>query len=702
MTQMNEATLNGELDKLVHDATGNNSTFISENEELLDRYEGNPYGDEQPERSKVVSNDVMDIVEADMPALARIFLGTNDVFKFKPNTAKEDDVKEAEDKTKYVNWQVRHQPWSFSVIHGFIKNALIHKTSVVKYFVEEITEVEEHKKKDISNEEAAMFEESFKGEDVEIVREEEGENDEKTLVFKVSRKTKCTKIVDVPLESFRMTKNASDKETAPMVGDVTLMTRGELLALGFDKKTISSLSLVGGNGQIGTETNNSSENSRLSDIRDAQEGGTDDTQAIDDWASEQVEVEDLYPLIDFDGDGIAERRHVMRSGDTVLVNEVFNHVPYAQMSSILMPHKAIGKSRAELAAPTARIKTAILRGVNDNIYAVNNPRMGANKNVEMDDLLVMRPNGVVRTNTETPIANDLMPITIPYIGDKAMQVIQYYDQSRAQTTGSLMASQGLNADDLGKETATRFEGIQDNSDQKVELVARVMAETGFRQLFEGVAWLDANFQNTAVEIEVLGEELSVNPADWKFKHNVVSRVGLGAGDDEQMLQTMSALWAVHQQLQTVNSPMTDEIKRFNILKQMVNASGLPEETEFFNNPERPEQLITAQNEILTNLVQQLQEQVAQLQNPLAEAETIKAQAKLVEAQGKQQIDVAKLAEDQRQFQVSTVQKQDQFMKDLALSLTELEAKFAQQLDAGFQQNKSVLEFDPNTGDLVAS
>ena len=710
MAQMNEATLNGELDKLVHDATGNNSTFIAENEELLDRYEGNPYGDELPERSKVISNDVMDIVEADMPALARIFLGVSDVFKFKPNSAKEDDVKEADDKTKYVNWQVRHQPWSFSVIHGFIKNALIQKTSVVKYFIKETTEVEEHKKTGLSNIELAGVEKSLKGEDVkkveknvDLVREEENEGEEEnTVVFKVSRKTKCAKIVDVPLETFRMTKNAVDKDTAAMVGDVTLMTRGELLALGFKKETISKLSLVAGDGQIGTQTSVSSEASRLSDIRDAAEGGTDDTQAIDDWASEQVEVEDLYPLVDFDGDGIAERRHIMRSGETVLINEVFNHVPYALMSSILMPHKAIGKSRAELAAPTARIKTAILRGVNDNIYAVNNPRMGANTNVEMDDLLVMRPAGVVRSNADTPIANDLMPIEIPYIGDKAMQVIQYYDQARAQTTGSLLASQGLNADDLGKETATRFEGIQDNSDQKVELVARVMAETGFRALFEGVAWLDANFQNTAVEIEVLGEELSVNPGDWKFKHEVVSRVGLGAGDDEAMLQTMSALWVVHQQLREMNSPMTDEVKRFNILKQMVNASGLPEETEFFNNPERPEQLITAQNEILTNLVQQLQDQVAQLQNPLAEAETIKAKATLIKAQGQQQLDVAQMGEDQRQFNIDTAQKQDQFMKDLALQLTALEAKFVQQLDTGFQQNRSVLEFDPATGGFVAS
>jgi hypothetical protein len=663
--QMNEATLKKELDVLTQDATGNNATFIAENEYLLDRYEGNPYGDEVPERSKVISNDVMDLVEADMPSLARIFLGPSEVFKFKPNSTKEDDVKEADDKTKYVNWQVRSQPWSFSVLHGFIKNAEIQKVSVVKYFIEETTEVEEHKKTGLSDVELGIFEDSLKGEDiksVKIVREETTEGEDNDIVFKVERTVKSVKIVDVPLESFRLTKNATDKESAPLIGDVSIMTRGELMARGFKKEEINQLSLIG----------EVKEKTKLPGIRDAAEGGSENDTAVSDWASEEVEVEDLYPLIDYDGDGIAERRHIMRSGDTILVNEVFNHEPYAIMSAILMPHKLIGKGRGELAAPTARIKTAVLRGVNDNIYAVNNPRMGANKNVNTDDLLVMRPNGIIRTTGETPVGNDLMPVVIPYIGDKAMQVIQYYDQARAQTTGSLMASQGLDADELGKETATRFTGVDKASKGKVELVARVMAETGFRQLFEGVAWLDANFQNSAVEVEILGNELTVNPSDWKFKHHIVSKVGLGAGDDEEKLQTLTALWSLHQQLQATGSPMTDEVKRFNILKAMVNATGEPEVEPFFNDPERPEQLITAQNEILTNLVQQLQDQLQQMQNPLAEAETIKAQANLIKAQATQQIDVAKLQEDQRQFNIETQQKQDLFMKDLALKITTLQ------------------------------
>jgi len=674
MPQMTELVLNNELDKLTNDATGNNSTFIKENEELLDRYEGNPYGDELPEQSKVISNDVMDVVEADMPSLARIFLGAGEVFKFKPTSTKEDNVKEADEKTKYVNWQVRGQPWSFSVLHGFIKNALMQKISVVKYFMEETTEIEEHKKTGLSNEELAVFEKSLEGEDVKsikIVREEEGD-EENTVVVKVERTVKCVKIADVKLENFRLTKNAESKDSAGIVGDVSIMTRGELLALDFKKELISNIPLAG------TIT----ENTRLPAIRDEQEGGTDNPASLDNWASEEVEIEDLYPMIDFDGDGIAERRRIMRGGDVILINEVFNHVPYAINTSILMPHKAVGKARSEITAPTAKVKTAVLRGVMNNIYAVNNPRIAANENVHMDDLLVLRPNGVLRTKGETNPGQNMFPVEVPYIGDKALQVIQYLDQARAQTTGSLMASQGLNADDLGKETATRFEGVQDASKGKVELVARVMAETGFRELFEGIAWIDSNFQNSAVEIEILGKELSVNPSDWKFKQHIVSKVGLGAGDDEQELQTMSAMWGLHRELQANNSPMTDEVKRYNIVKRMVNASGSSDVSEFFNDPEVEEDMILAENEILKKLVPQLQEQLQLTANPLKEAEEIKAQASLIKAQGQASLDVAQMQEDQRQFNIQTAQKQDQFNKDLAAKITELELKFKTDINGG--------------------
>lgn len=93
----------------------------------------------------------------------------------------------------------------------------------------------------------------------------------------------------------------------------------------------------------------------------------------------------------------------MTSGNKVLINESFNHVPYASLSAILMPHKAIGRSRAEITYETQRQKTALQRGLNDNIYMVNNPRNVVHPDVDLDDMLTVRTNGIVRLDDDTSI-----------------------------------------------------------------------------------------------------------------------------------------------------------------------------------------------------------------------------------------------------------------------------------------------------------
>jgi hypothetical protein len=682
MPNMNKHDFIQVIEQATADTTAFDDTFMRINEDLLDRYEGNPYGNEQPLRSQVISNDVMDTVESDMPSNVRVFLGQNEVLKFKPKRASDpDDVQEAEDKTKYVDWQIRKQPWSYPVLHGWMKNAEIQKTGVVKYYMEETQEVETHRKSGYNAEELAMFEESLNGEDVESVEISQGsepdEDDRFDVEFKVTKTRKQVKIKNIKLERFMMTTNAESKDDAEVVGDIEIITRGDLLKRGISRNLINTIPMMGITPIV--------EGSRLEDIRDEDEGGSDDEAVFSDWALEKVEIQNLYITVDYDQDGIAERREVIRSGEVIISNEVFNHVPYAILSTILMPHKAIGKSRAEIAAPTAKIKTAVLRGMMDNMYAVGSPRMAASNKVNMDDLLVSRPQGIIRVNDESPVTNHLLPVTVPYIGDKSLQVIQYLDQAKAQTTGSQQASQGLNADDIGKETATRFEGVEKSLKAKIELVNRTIAETGMRQLYEGVAWIDANFQDSETEIEVLGNELSVNPADWKLTHSVESNVGLGIGDDEETLQIMTGFLQISQQLQATNSPLTDQVKIYNMLDDLTNASGLSDISRYFNDPNKPEELLKAQNEQLTQMVEAMQQQLQQMQNPLAEAETIKAQTELIKAQGKAQLDIAQMREDQRQFNEKLAEDQRQFNAETALNvekhnetlaarLTELELK----------------------------
>lgn len=678
MAKMSEHELLAILNISVNDAVLYNTDFMADNERLLKQYFAEPYGDELDDRSQVVSTDIADVVEADMPSLMRVFMGSGDIVKFVPRSDNPQDINEAEEKTSYVDWIIRNQPESFNIIHSWVKDAEIQKMGVVKYFIEDTRQSEEHKYTGLDQMEIAEIVDSLQGEDVEKVEvTEHQENDDATfdLTFKVTTGKQCVRIINVPTESFLITRNASCRDDAALIGDRMVKARGDLIAEGFDRDLVMMLPSI---------DDDLERESTLHQIRFNDQVQVGDEEMAH-WANEEVEIYDLYAKVDYDGDGIPERRHIMYSGNHILENEPFNHIPYAMFSSIMMPHKAIGRSRAEITQQTQRVKTVLLRQTLDNIYMVNNGRNVVNDLVDLDDMLTVRQGGIVRSEGEGPVQNNVMPLVTPYVGDKALQVIQYMDQARAQTTGSLLASQGLEADSLGKETATRFKGVEEASEAKIELVARVMAETGFRQLYEGICWLVSKFQDDATEIRAMGKTITVDPSGWKYNHHVETEVGLGAADNEQTIQTLNYLLSTHLQLQQMGSPLTDQKKIFNILDKIVKATDLRQTQLYFNDPEQPQELVMAENEILKRNLQMLQQQVQS--NPLAEVEQVRAQAKLIEAQSKAQIDVARMQEDQRQFDAKLMADMEKSNKELALKLTELETKVNQQLNAEYKSNQ---------------
>jgi hypothetical protein len=690
--KMGESELVALLEEAQEDAAQYNGEFSALNTKFLSAYLGEKTGEFAAieNQSSVVSTDIADVVEADMPSLARIFLGSGDVVTFQPNTDNEAEVKEAEEKTKYVNWIVRNQADSFKIIHDWLKDAEIQKNGVVKYFIEEQKEVEEVEYENVDVEEVQAIVESIKGSKVDKVKVEVSEQNEDGLTseaglatfdikFRVTTEKQKVCIINIPTESFLITRNARSIEDAEMVGDRVRKTRGELLSEGFERKLIDQLSTV---------DEEDRRTSNIDSVRNRDQGGSNYDTAINNWASQFVEISDLYVKVDFDGDGIAERRHVMFSGNKVLINEYFNHVPYASLSAILMPHKAIGRSRAEITYPYQLQKTALQRGVNDNIYMVNNPRNVVHPDIDMDDYLTVRPNGAVRMEDDTKILPQqaVFPLVVPYIGQQALQVIQYIDTTRAAATGSLLANQGLDADDLNEETATKTLDTRDSSNAKIELIARNYGETGFRKLYEGIAWIVSRYQNTEQEFRVLGKAMTVNPKGWKYNHHVQSNVGLGAGDNEKSLQSLQGIYGIQQSLIQQGSTLADEKKGYNTLSRMVEGIGFPRVNEFFNDPDEPGETLKAENEILNKLVVQLQEQMKNLQNPLAEAEQIKAQASLTKAQATQELDIAKLKSDNAKFIAKLEADNKKANEELALKLTELELKHSQELNAKFEDN----------------
>lgn len=642
-----------------------NSGFKANYEELYRSYNQEPYGTEIKDRSQVISSDHYDMVESDMPALARIFLGSNDILKYVPLGA--DDQAEAEEKTKFANFIVRNQPDSFKIIHDWIKEPGWCKCSVVKTLIEETEQARYVAYENLSEDELVSCLQDLESEDdvARVEVESQDQNKEAATFnvrFRVVQKVKKICIANVPPENFIISRGAKNKDSAMIVGDETTKTKGELIAEGYSKELVKNL--------IPNATDSNGNTTKQ--LRFEDQGGWDQRSGYH-WTQEQVTIQSLYALVDVDGDGIPERRYIVKAGEEILENEPYELVPYAILSQILIPHTAIGKSRGEKAAQIQKEKTAIKRGIMDNIYAVNRPRMGVDDSdgsidggkVNLDDLLTHRIDGIVRT--DGPPMSALMPIETPYIGDKALQVINYIDNEKVMSLGLQLGNQGLNVDDLYKETATRFEGVDSANKAKLELVARVYAETGFRELFDNVIWLAQHHQDSETEIMVLGKPLTVNPRNWRRKHYAQCLIGLGAGDNEDMINNLTGIMQIQNQQILAGSPIADHKKLYNTLFDLLKVMGKPDPSRYFNDPEMPQEILMAK---LYQLFQQNQDLQAQVQNnPLAEAAMITAKAKLAEVQGKETATM-------RQFIMKMAQEDKQFAAELARDLTEIELKYA--------------------------
>lgn len=158
---------------------GHGSDIAQERADLMDRYLGEPYGDEEQDRSAVVSTDVNDVIESILPDMMEIFYGSDNVVKFEPRGP--EDEKAAQQETDVVN-HVFDQSNGFLVLYSWMKDALILKNGFVKWWWADETEIENESYEGMTQLEIDEFMRGITadGDEVEIVRQElvEGEDDE--------------------------------------------------------------------------------------------------------------------------------------------------------------------------------------------------------------------------------------------------------------------------------------------------------------------------------------------------------------------------------------------------------------------------------------------------------------------------------------------------------------------------------------------
>ena len=585
--KMTKDELASQLSGEIESASGNFNTELSaQREQSMKYYLGEPFGNEIEGRSEIVTTDVRDTIEYIMPSLMRIFTTHNNVAEFEPQGP--EDVEMAQQATDYVNYVFNKQNNGFKILYDVFKDALISKTGIVKHFWEEKEEISTENYENLTEME---YQSILANDDLEVIQHTEivvmkqQVDDYGNLVspkivehdvkVKKTKKDGQVRIVSVPPEEFLVSRRATSIEDASFVCHRVKKSVSDLILEGYSKSIVDDLP---------TYTHN---NAEWNEERQARFSYDEDSVPADEGKgpSRKVWLEECYIHIDYDGDGIAELRKITKSGDVILDNEEIDSIPFSTICPLPIPHKFHGMSIADTVEDIQLIKSTIMRNLLDNMYLTNNARYAVLAGqVELDDLLSSKPGGIVRMRA--PGAVTALPT--PQIQPYAFQMVQYLDGIREERSGVSKMTQGLNPDVLTSHvTSGAISAATESSMQRIELIARMFAETGIKDLFRNIYALVQRYEDRKKIAYLNGRFVPIDVSKWKEKLNCTVNVGVGSGSQTAKTQTMGSIMQIIQGL-IQNGGMGSLVTPqniYNAVSEFITQSGYKNADQFISNPQ---------------------------------------------------------------------------------------------------------------------
>ena len=662
---MTKRELSAHLEQEINAALGYKDGKLTEQRsDALDRYYGKKYGNEQEGRSQIVTRDVADVIEWIMPSLMKIFTSGDQVVKFEPQGP--EDVEMAKQSTDYVNYVIMRQNPGFHTIYQWFKDALLQKNGVVKHYWDDSSETLREEYKNLTEEEfmALLVDDNVEVKEHTEVIDEEGVPSSHDVVVNRTYADGQVRIEPVPPEEFLIDKYAKTIDTARFVAHRVKRTKSELIEQGYPKSKIEN---VFNNDEADYKAERLSRFSHEQD--NSPEGDIDDG----------VWVTECYLRVDYDNDGIAELRKVTKVGDELLDNEAVDSVPFSSLTPIPMPHKFYGLSIYDLISDLQLIKTTLMRNLLDNMYLTNNGRYEVVEGqANLDDLMTSRPGGIVRVRTPGAVN----PLGTPQLDQNSFNMLGYLDSIREERTGVSKNSMGLSENGLkSHQTATGVGQMMTAAQQKIELIARIFAETGMKDLANSVYMLVQKFEKPEKIVRLNNRWTTLYPHEWKEKLDCVAQVGLGFGNKDMNLMHLGRLSQTIQMIaQHPAAGMLLKPKNvYNLVAEQIKAMGMKNVDDFITDP--------GDQDVPKKQGPSPEEQAKQMEAQL-KAEEIK-----VKLQKLQQESAIKQQEMQLEADIAAQDlelKRQEAQVDMQIKAQELEIKKA---ELALKQQELVLERD---------
>ena len=380
------------------------------------------------------------------------------------------------------------------------------------------------------------------------------------------------KIAGVPPEEMRIDRWARTFKESRIVGHERVVPIDELTAMGFKREDLMDF----------VQSQSVAEFTSEPMMRNP-------GRLVGTRMGDGVNYGEFYIRADKDGDGIPELRRVITLGEDhkIVEDEPANRIKFALFSVDPISHTIVGDSIADLVMDIQRIKTNLTRAVLDSAAESINPKTVINELVtNVDDALNDDLGAVIRTRGDPGSAVAFN--NIPFLGQACLPIIEAMNEMLQRRTGLSDAAKGLDPKALQSSTMIGVEAIINGQQERTELVARVLAETGFRDLFAGIYNEICENPSQQRTLKINGNWVDYDTSTFDASMGVEVNPTLGKGSDSVRLMTLQQIKTDQQTViaqMGLGNPVCGLPELYNTQTDMLAIANIKNPSRYFKLPD---------------------------------------------------------------------------------------------------------------------
>lgn len=522
--------------------------------------------------SSLVSTDVADTIEWALPSLMKVFTGSDEVITVAGVT--EEDDQNAGVMQSLLVYQLQRQNKFFPILYNWMKDALITGMGIIKCYWER-TEGYTPETAQLNADALKLLTQTG----VEITNVEGPDiMGDFTVTWNSPYYIKNSpKLENILVSEFLYSPDAKNLEDANFVAHRKKVTMSHLRQKEREGIYANVDMVHPDSGPISWITD------QVEDVIGDHYTPLHNNQQ--DKAREEVTIYECYTKIDFNNDGVLEDMIITVAGDVILRAEpnYMGRHPFFSISPTKDPHRIwVKRSYAELIGELQDMKVALTRQIVQNIALTNDPKMIlAEDSINISDYVEGRK--VIRKKPGSNMGDVAMPMPVNQLSPQTFQFLEYLEGQKENRTGITRYNQGLDANSLNK-TATGISAILGQSSQRLELIARMFAETGISELFRFMVSLNQKFVDQNTVVRLTNKQLRVSPDDLNGNFDLIVNAGISISTKESTIMTLQTMLTALMQTQAAGIPIVTPQNIYNLFKKWIESAGFKNYSDYVTDP----------------------------------------------------------------------------------------------------------------------